>query len=128
MLAIIALLGLVGFILALVGQGGWSRLGGAVAGTGLVAVLLTPFLSTAVLFLAVPVMSAVLGLLPPFDRETAPRAHVRWLVCVLLAAAVLTLWFTARDPETAVITAILFGPGACAAAARLIYFVSGRDD
>ncbi|MFJ2774259.1 hypothetical protein [Streptomyces sp. NPDC087300] len=127
MLAIIALLGMVGFILALVGRGGWPRLGGAVAGTALVALLLVPFVSTAALFLAVPVMGTMLGLMPPFDRATAPRAHAAWLLCLLLAMVGLFLWATVGDTETIALTLLLFGPGAITAAGRLVYFLCHRD-
>ncbi|MBW5421613.1 hypothetical protein GKQ77_08540 [Streptomyces sp. BG9H] len=127
MLAIIALLGTVGFILALRGQGGWSRLGGAVAGTALFALLLVPFVSTAALFLAVSVMGVILGLMPPFDRETAPRAHAGWLFCLLLAMVGLFLWATVGDTEMIALTLFLFGPGAIAAAGRLVYFLRRHD-
>ncbi|MEU2559977.1 hypothetical protein ABZ626_11670 [Streptomyces longispororuber] len=127
MLAIIALLGLVGFVIALAGQGGWPRLGGAVAGTALIALLLVPFVSAAALFLAVPAMGVAMGLMPPFDRETAPQAHVGWLVCLLLAMVGLFLWATVGDTEMVALTLFLFGPGAIAATARLIFFLCHRN-
>ncbi|QEV21909.1 hypothetical protein [Streptomyces alboniger] len=127
MLAIIALLGTVGFILALMGQGGWSRLGGAVAGTALFALLLVPFVSTAALFLAASVMGAILGLMPPFDRETAPRAHAGWLLGLMLATVGLFLWATVGDTEMIALILFIFGPGAITAAGRFVYFLRHHD-
>ncbi|MFK4070423.1 hypothetical protein [Streptomyces sp. NPDC029674] len=126
MLAIIALLGTAGLILALVGQGGWPRLGGAVAGITLLAFLLVPFISTAALFLAASVIGAILGLMPPFDRETAPRAYAGWLLCLLLAMVGLFLWATVGDTEMIALTLFLFGPGAITAAGRFVSFLCRR--
>ncbi|WP_282798209.1 hypothetical protein [Streptomyces sp. CC224B] len=128
MLGIIVAIGAVGFILAVAGQGGWPKLGGAVAGSVLVTLLLVPVVSTVALFLAVPAIGMAMGLLPPFDCETAPRAYVGWLVSVLLVAAGLGLRFAVQDPDGALVFVILFGPGACAAAGRLLYYVSCRDE
>lgn len=126
MLAIIALLGTAGFILALAGQGGWPRLGGAVAGIALLAFLLVPFISTAALFLAASAIGALLGLMPPFDRETAPRRHAGWLLCLLLAMVGLFLWATVGDTEMVALTLFLFGPGAITAAGRFVSFLCRR--
>ncbi|MEV0503994.1 hypothetical protein AB0I84_41260 [Streptomyces spectabilis] len=127
MVGIIAFAGLVGFVLVLAGPGGWSRLGGAFAGSAALAVLLMPVAGLLGFVLAVPVMGAAMGLLPPFDRETAPRKHVSWLVCVLLAMTGLFLWSTVGDTEMIAVTLFLFGPGALAAAGRLIYFLAPGD-
>ncbi|MEU4800325.1 hypothetical protein [Streptomyces sp. NPDC023327] len=127
MLAIITLLGTVGFILALTGQGGWSRLGAVVAGTALFALLLVPFVSTAALFLAASAIGAILGLVPPFDRRTAPQAHAGWLLCLLFAMVGLFLWATVGDTEVIALNLFLFGPGAITAAGRFVYFVCCHD-
>ncbi|MEU2563168.1 hypothetical protein ABZ626_28060 [Streptomyces longispororuber] len=128
MLGSIVAIGAVGFILAVAGQRGWPKLGGAIAGSVLVTLLLVPVVSTVALFLAVPAIGIAMGLLPPFDCETAPRAHVGWLVSVLLVAAGLGLWFALQDPDGAFVPVILFGPGACVAAGRLIYYGSCRGE
>ncbi|WP_172387049.1 hypothetical protein [Streptomyces sp. MNP-20] len=124
---IIATLGLAGIALFLAGPGGWSKLGGAFAGSFLLTVLLVPVAGPMAFALAAPVMGAALGLLPPFDRETAPRAHVTWLVCVLLAMAGLVLWFTGSDSDLVALALVVFGPGALAAAGRLIFFLLADD-
>ncbi|MFD9904078.1 hypothetical protein [Streptomyces sp. NPDC059063] len=124
MLGIIAFVGLVGFVLVLVGPGSWSRLGGALASSALLSVLLMPVAGLFAFVLAVPVMAAVMGLLPPFDRETAPRAHVGWLVCVLLAMAGLLLWSVGGDTDMIAVSLFLFGPGVLAAAGRLVFFLT----
>ncbi|MCI3927852.1 hypothetical protein [Streptomyces sp. AN091965] len=125
---IIASLGLVGVVLFLAGPGGWSKLGGAFAGSFLLAVLLVPVAGPMEFALAAPVMGAALGLLPPFDRETAPRAHITWLVCVLLAMTGLVLWFTGGNSDLVVLALVVFGPGALAAAGRLLYFLHAGDE